>query len=653
MRIEIAKKQKKVGKLKISKFVIGLSIGWLGVSGALANEMKNTPEYVPVADATKNGTRFVADISSTDGPSIDIPTGGFIDSIYLHVEWDRLIGQPTEFYGMKWTMGDRVDIPTTDGGIVRQFPLSQLDKYPDLKARFLDLRPVDLKLSFKFGLGFNDSMNGLVDMTDGLKEPHFYTVKNNADGTKIVSRVPHLIILGSAQQGNDFIPSSPPDWASLASWEYGLATKVGQNTNLAAQNTFEQATRMSLSNLKVESVDLPRSQMTAIYDEFQKREKAQRDKAQAEAEARHAEQIASSAEAKLAAKMKQIEAQKATDAKRQTELTVEQSAEAKLAAKMKAMQSTQTAAATPEDNVGSQPSAIEVERHRQSVLAERAAERRRAEAERERQRRLAQLKQLQEEERQARLADQQRSRQARSSSSGGNMGAWGDIARAARVFQGTMNAEIRKMESNAARTRARQARLNAEAAESRRRQASADRRQRMAELERQARAAQAAADRADRAARAAREQRARQQASINSQTRPSSQGGTARTNRQVSSVSTPRSQQTITSGSGNGYRSSFTWMENPYGACNAAANNVSLERDNHNRSSAVAAFKTGCTFAHRLKYSTASVPSKLQCSIRSAFRQDVATALSEKGLSEYSGYADQAWDLWRANQGCR
>lgn len=641
--------------MKISKAVIGVAIGLCGFSTAFANELTDSSAYKPVAEATKNGTRFVADISSTDGPRIDIPTGGFIDSIYLHVEWDRLIGQPTEIYGLKWTMGDRVDIPTTEGGTVRQFSLSQLDKYPDLKARFLDLRPVDLKLSFKFGLGFNDSMNGLINMTDGLKEPHFYTAQNLADGTKIVSRVPHLTIMGSGRQGNDFRPSSPPDWASLASWEYGLATKVGQNTNLAAENTFDQATRMRLSNLKVESVDLPTSQMTAIYEEFQNREKADKDKAQAEAEARRAEQIAKSAEAKLAAKMKQIETQKAAGGKQQKELAVKQSAEAKLAAKMKTMQSTTTAEVQPEDNFPPQPSADEVERHRQSVLAQKAAERRRAEAERERKRRLAQLKQLQEEERQAQLASQRRSRQNRSRSTGGNMGAWGDIAKAARVFQGTMNAELRKMESNAARTRARQARLNAEAAESRRRQASADRRQRMAELERQARQAQAAADRADLAARAAQERRAQLQASINRQTRPSSQGRTAppQASSVGSSAISPRGQQSNTSRSGNSYRSSFTWMENPYGACNAAASNVSLEQASHNTSSAVAAFKTGCTLAHRLKYSTPSVPSKLQCSIRSAFREDVARSLSEKGLAGYSGYADQAWDLWRAKQGCR
>jgi hypothetical protein len=330
----------KVERLKILKTVIAASIGLAGFSGALANELINSPAYSPIAQATKNGTRFVADISSTDGNDIDQPTGGFIDSIYLHVELDRLIGQPTEFYGLKWMRGDRVDIPLSSGKVISQFALSQLDKYPDLKARFADLRPVDLKLSYKFGLGFNDSMNGLVNQTQGLQTPHFYTAQNHADGKKVISRSPHLIIMGSGQQGTDFIPSSPRDWASFANWEYGLATKAGQNTNLAAQNTFEQATQMWLSELTVESIELPVSQMSAIYEEFQRREQAKEEEEKAEAEAKRAEQIEKSAEAKLAAKMKQIEAQKAAEAKRQKELALQQSAEAKLAAKMREMAKT-------------------------------------------------------------------------------------------------------------------------------------------------------------------------------------------------------------------------------------------------------------------------------------------------------------------------
>lgn len=100
-------------------------------------------------------------------------------------------------------------------------------------------------------------------------------------------------------------------------------------------------------------------------------------------------------------------------------------------------------------------------------------------------------------------------------------------------------------------------------------------------------------------------------------------------------------------------RSSPSWLENPLSACNAMANNVSLQSNAHNPSRAVAAFKAGCTLTHRLKYSTPSSPSKLQCSARTSYDIDVAELLAEKNLSGYDHYAGQAWSAWRSNLGCR
>ena len=158
----------------------------------------------------------------------------------------------------------------------------------------------------------------------------------------------------------------------------------------------------------------------------------------------------------------------------------------------------------------SKSSAGEVQRRRQAVLAVQAAERRRVEAERKRKRQLAEMERLREEERQAELAYQRQRANARSGNGGGNMGAWGSIAAAAQVFAGVANSEINKLEAQNARNRAR---LAAQDAESRRRQVSADRSRRLAELERQAEQAQAAARQAERDARDARERQANARAS--------------------------------------------------------------------------------------------------------------------------------------------
>ena len=165
------------------------------------------------------------------------------------------------------------------------------------------------------------------------------------------------------------------------------------------------------------------------------------------------------------------------------------------------------------DDFWSKSSADEVQRRRQAVLAEEAAERRRVQAERERSRQLAEMERLREEEQRAQLAYQRQRANTRSSNGAGNSGGWRGFAAAAQVFAGTMSAETNKMEAANARNRARQAQLASDAAETRRRQASADRSRRLAELERQAEQAQAAANRADREALAARERQASASAS--------------------------------------------------------------------------------------------------------------------------------------------
>jgi hypothetical protein len=164
---------------------------------------------------------------------------------------------------------------------------------------------------------------------------------------------------------------------------------------------------------------------------------------------------------------------------------------------------TKTATAPAPGDFWASSSADEVERKREIVLAERAAVERRRQAERARKRKLAELERLQAEERQAQMAFERR-RMASSRSGGGDRtGGWGAVARAAQVFAGTMDQELRTMERNAAQSRERQARLNAD--RNQMRSAAADRSQRMADLQREVAEANRAAEKAGREARLARE----------------------------------------------------------------------------------------------------------------------------------------------------
>lgn len=96
-----------------------------------------------------------------------------------------------------------------------------------------------------------------------------------------------------------------------------------------------------------------------------------------------------------------------------------------------------------------------------------------------------------------------------------------------------------------------------------------------------------------------------------------------------------------------------SWMENSYSACVASANNLELERQSHDSVDAIAAYKAACSLLHRLKYSLASNPSRLQCTVRGAYLADAKKALTEKGLGGYTAYAGQAWNTWESKLGCR
>ena len=93
------------------------------------------------------------------------------------------------------------------------------------------------------------------------------------------------------------------------------------------------------------------------------------------------------------------------------------------------------------------------------------------------------------------------------------------------------------------------------------------------------------------------------------------------------------------------------WQRNALRACRLMAENVRLQNSNHDFSAAESAFQHGCDVAHLLKYSTAG-GNVLHCHKRGEFQDDLYDRLSERGLTAYSNYGDQAWLAWEQNMGC-
>lgn len=110
-------------------------------------------------------------------------------------------------------------------------------------------------------------------------------------------------------------------------------------------------------------------------------------------------------------------------------------------------------------------------------------------------------------------------------------------------------------------------------------------------------------------------------------------------------------QQWASNDASNSVVSALDWQQNALMACERTGENLRLQSPNHEFAAAEAAFQSGCQIAHWLKYSTAG-GNVLHCHKRDEFQDDLYDRLSDRGLTAYSNYGDQAWLTWQQNMGC-
>jgi hypothetical protein len=110
-------------------------------------------------------------------------------------------------------------------------------------------------------------------------------------------------------------------------------------------------------------------------------------------------------------------------------------------------------------------------------------------------------------------------------------------------------------------------------------------------------------------------------------------------------------QQWASNEASNSTVSALDWQQNALMACERTGENLRLQSPNHEFAAAENAFSQGCQIAHWLKYSTAG-SNVLHCHKRDEFQDDLYDRLSERGLTAYSNYGDQAWLAWQQNMGC-
>ena len=249
----------------------------------------------------KEDGRFVADIE-VPGAFLSTNTHGFFESIKLHVQWWGLLGQPVEYYKLKWEIGPLLDLNALidfDDGMIHFLRRADLERYPDLVKRYDNLKPVNLELEFSVKLSPDISSvpkDKQRQVEVGSSKSYFFCVDRGRYGngnrrfdckdavaTKTVRETPHLMIVRSGETGDNITPLSPRNWRSFVDWEtpsdvsLNQKAATGDEADLYARNSFRGARSIFFGGLRIKSYELPLIEIKAIYEAYLKREAGEED----------------------------------------------------------------------------------------------------------------------------------------------------------------------------------------------------------------------------------------------------------------------------------------------------------------------------------------------------------------------------------------
>ncbi len=203
----------------------------------------------------KEEERFQAIIKNHSGNA----SFEFIQGITLEVQWWELLGEPVNYYKLKWNRGMNFQLPS---GTTRD----DLSKYPDLLRRFDAMKP----LSFEFEIDFE-----LKDMKPNCGS----TIKDTdtfARGSRFVNSTKHLLIGKNGEVQSSLSPGSG-SWADFATW-------LNDETHSPAvvKKTFDCATTLTLYKISTLKAEIPEREIAAIDAAYAKREKEKEQKAEEE-----------------------------------------------------------------------------------------------------------------------------------------------------------------------------------------------------------------------------------------------------------------------------------------------------------------------------------------------------------------------------------
>ncbi|UTW59890.1 hypothetical protein KFE96_06195 [Kordiimonas sp. SCSIO 12603] len=222
---------------------------------ALSAALPAQAQYPFETTVEKEEERFQAIIKNHSGNA----SFEFIQGITLEVQWWELLGEPVNYYKLKWNRGTNFQLPS---GTTRD----DLSKYPDLLRRFDAMKP----LSFEFEIDFE-----LKDMKPNCG-PTIKDTDTFARGSRFVNSTKHLLIGKNGEVQSSLSPGSG-SWADFATWlnDETYSPEV-------VKKTFVCATTLTLYKISTLKAEIPEREIAAIDAAYAKREKEKEQKAEEE-----------------------------------------------------------------------------------------------------------------------------------------------------------------------------------------------------------------------------------------------------------------------------------------------------------------------------------------------------------------------------------
>lgn len=200
---------------------------------------------------------------------------GIVSDIELRFVWSGIFDQPTEYYQFIWNKSDSVQYAG------KLFGRESLSKYPDLQSRFDDLRPSKIELSMN--IFFGSHVRALNDYSGQSKVDdrclHGYEDQYGCGlaFSKTITETPHLMVAAPGKVGDNITPTSPVDnWVGF--FETNQLSGDPQAINRKLHDMMRRADTIRVRNLRLVSYSVPTTMVSAIIEEFYKREAEEAEK---------------------------------------------------------------------------------------------------------------------------------------------------------------------------------------------------------------------------------------------------------------------------------------------------------------------------------------------------------------------------------------